>query len=224
MRIFIYFICLSFFLSCSAFREIEQKDSIGRVVKMAYYDGSQLEHLEEIEYVGNTYNPDRITFYKMDDYELFPFKYEVYAYNEKNITSISVLTYENEKKTKTGYINFTYTDSGAINSIEYHTYSSRAGLYLIGLDQHTYDDKGLAFRRIIKYQLNSKTGGTMQKAQYQVFYCNKNPCNMKYGIIDRESNTIVEKKERDPEVINEKIKSLEKFFLIETIGRENIIK
>lgn len=224
MRSTVILFLLFTLISCAAFRQIEQTDGIGRIVKVAHYDGSNLKYLEEIKYVGNTYNPSDITYYNLIDSELKPFKKEIYSYDDHSIVAISIFSIENSSKNLINEIKFTYTEDSKIKTIEYYSFAATAGLYLFGLDQYSYENENISFRRIMEYQINSETGKVIQKAQYQVFYKQGLASSMKSGVVDSGSSSIIEKDDEDPEMIEKKIVSIEKYFLMKTIGRETIIK
>jgi hypothetical protein len=211
-------------MSCSAFRHIEKKDSIGRVVKTATYDGSKMKSFEEIQYVGNTYNPSEITYFKLVDSGLVPYKYEIYSYGGNNINSISVFTEKKKIRTLTSRIKFVYTAAGTVQNVEYHAKSGVSDLYLLGLDSMQYSDREITFRRIIEYQVNETTGKSMQKAQYQITYESQIPVSMKSAVIDSKSENLIENTDDDPEVINNKIESIERYFIQRTLNRDFIRK
>jgi len=210
-------------LSCNAFREIRQKDDLGRTEKIAYYNGSTLNHIEEKYYAGNSFNPSRIVYKKLINSRLVPYKEESYKYKNYNLTSQTFFIYNNKRKVTTGMIRYSYQDS-KINRIEYYTLIPETGsLVLFGLNQYSYNDGILSRQRIIKYALNRVTSKPMQTGQYVVNYSGDSPVSMTSWVIDMESKKIVENNLDEPAKVRKRLKEISFSFINKSKGRKFLI-
>ncbi|MFC1671285.1 hypothetical protein ACFL20_12910, partial [Spirochaetota bacterium] len=210
-------------LNCSGSTEIVRKDNLGRVTKVAYYNGRTLRHLEETQYFGNSHNPKIVVYKKSLGMGLIPYKVEEYQFVNNNLASLSFYIYKDNKRNKTGVIKYYYTRNNP-SKIEYYSYSKFLNkLFMFGLIQYNYKEGRLSFRRIIEFELNRKSKKSMQIGQYIIFYKKKNKVkSLKSWIMDKVSNKIIKNEEENVKLINAKIGIIEKLFSKSARGMEFI--
>ena len=220
--VYIFLVGIVFF-SCSGYTEIVKKDNLGRVIKVAYYNGRTLKHFEETEYYGNSLNPKIVVYYKSAGLGIVAYKEEEYQFDEKNnLASLTFMVYEGpNKKKKSGMIKYFYKNKYH-SRIEYKSYSNSLNeFFMFGLDQYNYKTKLLDFRRIIEFEYNTTTGKTMQIGQYVINYDKSGKIlSLKSWIMDKELKKIIQKEESNQKLIHKKIGIIEKLFNKSARGEE----
>lgn len=208
--------------SCSAFHELERKDNLGRVTHVSYFSGTDLIREEDIKYYGNSHNPAHIIYRKKIGTDMTPFKEEVYTFEQNNLTKLSFSVFRDTKKINTGMIIYLYHQNNRMKRIEYYSFEETLSLmYIFGLDQYNYSDKGhLISRRIIEYELNRQTQQPMQIGHYVISYKNEQIESMKMSIMDKESKKIIENNIPDGDQVYKKIETLEDAYIRKSRGRE----
>jgi hypothetical protein len=212
-----------FSISCTGMREVERKDIFGRVSAIVVYDGAKIEKISEIAYSDNSFNPASIIYKKDSKGLLIPYKEEEYIYQYNNLKAIYFYIYINNIKTKTGWIDYNY-NSNDLRDIGYYILDEKTGiLYMFAFDSYEYNENyKLTSRRFIEYEFQSEKNETTQTAQYVFIYDNGNVVEMKTWILDKKSNKIIEKKEKNLELVNIKIRSIEETCNLKVRGRDLI--
>lgn len=200
------------FTSCAGSREVQRRDNLGRVVRISYYEGSSIQRMEDISYYGTSHNPKKIFYMKKVGLNLVPVREESYIFKGKKLSKLSFYSYKDKKKIKVGIIKYYYAGNHPFR-IEYYSYLRNYKKYFIfGLDQYSYRGRILHQRRIIEYELNRKTDKSMQIGQYVVHYKKGKIHYMQSWIMDKKSKKIVEKTEKNAELIDNKIAFIEQFY------------
>jgi len=207
-KIYIFFAVI-FLASCSGMREIERKDILGRVSAIVVYDGAKIEKINEITYNENSFNPASIIYKKDQKGQLVPFKEENYIYQYNNLKSISFYIYSNNKKIRTGLINYNYHNNN-LKNVAYYTLDEKTGVfYMFAFDSYEYDENyKLTSRRLIEYDFQAETKENTQIAQYVFTYDKEKITEMKTSILDKSSNKVIEKKEKNPDIIENTFKNI----------------
>jgi hypothetical protein len=220
----IYILCAVFFLaSCTGMREIERKDIFGRVSAIAVYNGSKIEKISEIAYSDNSFNPASIIYKKDIKGLLIPYKEEEYIYQYNNLKSIVFYIYNNNKRIKTGWIDYNYNNNN-LKNIGYYILDEKIGiLFMFAFDSYEYDDNyKLTSRRYIEYDYQPEKKEITQTAQYVFFYNNGNAVEMRTWILEKKSNKIIEKKEKNLELVNNTVRNIEETCNIKVRGKDFI--
>lgn len=197
---------------CAGHREIKEKDPLGRETRVAYYDGSNLEYLREIEYQGRSYNPQRIVYKKLADSTLVTVKEEKIEYSGHTPVRHSFHVYREGESQLKGYIQYRYSGEFVVRA-EYYAVRTKSEPVMCGLSVFTYKGNSLNTRRMIQFRYDGDINKAVQKAQHVVYYDKGEVMRMRSWVIDGKAEKVVEKKMDDKEAIIESIKTLEEEFV-----------
>ncbi len=210
--------------NCTGLKEIHKKDNLGRVISVLYFDGNELDRMEEITYYGNSHNPSKIVYKKKVGMDYIPLKEEVYKFNDNNLVRLSFYIYKNFSKIKTGMIKYYYAKNKP-SRIEYYSYiKSMKKMFIFGLDQYKYRRGKIYNRRIIEYEFNPENKKPMQIGHYVIYYNKGKIISMKLSIMDKKSKKIIEKKVKNIDLVNGKVEDIEEYFIRKSRGKEFLQK
>lgn len=213
----IVFLVLSTF-SCAGAKIMERRDNLGRTVRISYYERGDLEHVEEIKYVDNSFNPRKVEYRYYNGSRWVVRKEEKYYYRDNNLFRLAFFVHKKDEIEQTGSIVYRYSGTRPLR-IEYYK-NGPGGDYLMALDQYTYEGRSLDQRRLIEYEINPETGRRMQVGQYVIQYEKGEPQVIRSWVLDKKTKKIIEKKEERKQEVKEIIQRLEERFLHTCKGPE----
>ena len=108
MKYFLLFAFLVSFINCSQLSIKEEKDNLGRVVRSVSYISGEPDTIEIIRYIGKTNKVLTKEFIKLKNgFQVYNWT-EAFTYNKGRISQINYFINLNERKFKSGNINFKY--------------------------------------------------------------------------------------------------------------------
>ncbi len=185
-KILLFLFCVSIiycYTGCSGLSVKEEKDARGRIIRKEIYKGGVA----------------------------VPWWTEVFSYEKGEISRVKFFITINNKNIQSGRINYKY-DGRKLKRIEYYSISSidRRSLKRHGVDIYYYLDDSLVKRRIIEYEHNQKTGGSIQISQYVVRFKKNSVQSMETWMLEKKTKKIIKNKEDSTSIIHDMIGNIEK--------------
>lgn len=206
-------VLFSLFAGCNSIQVVEQKDSLGRLKRVASYQHSNLINERTIFYDQNSFNPVIIRYRKKQGGFVRIYRQENFTYEKNNLVKQSFFAYSKGKMVLTGFMTYDYVSQGPSRISYFRLESSSGTYYLRCLDQYNYKNDRVASRRLIEYESLSETGKTMQVGQYVIRYDEKgHPRQFRSYTLDKKTKKIIEKKVTGRDDVMKLVEKLEKRF------------
>ncbi len=202
-------------LNCSQLSLYEEKDSSGRITRSVSYVKNEPDTITTIKYIGNTDKALSKEFIKLKNAAPYHSWIESYQYTRGRISTTKFFIDINNSKIQSGKIIYKYDNEKETqdkSQIEYYSLSdlNEKNFFMHGVDIYTYADIGLLNRRIIEYEQNPETHTAVQVSQYVIHYADYKKITMETRMLDKKSNSIVNREEINLKIIKETIENIEK--------------